>query len=455
MSVSQLSSTIERLGTRDLQAISRAMTPKLTKYIPHFPTSKQAALLLLDGDEAFYGGAAGGGKSDALLMGALQYVDIPSYSAILFRKTFADLTLPGALMDRSRDWLHPHGDVRWVDRDKTYRFPSGATLTFGYLEHENDKYRYQSAEFQYIGFDELTQFTESQYRYLFSRLRRLQGVDIPLRMRSASNPGGSGHRWVKQRMIVEGRKRGIVFIPAKLEDNPHLDQKEYEASLSKLDPITREQLRKGNWDIEEEGLMFKRSWFEIVDRVPQINRLVRYWDFAATDPTKTRRRGKGPDWTAGVLLGELDGFYYVLDIVRAQKTPHDVEMLVKQTAARDGRNVSIYIEEEPGSSGKITIDYYSRKVLNGYAVRGNRSTGSKVLRANPLSSAAEAGRVKLLRGAWIGDFLDEVESFPGGENDDQVDALSGGFNKLGTVPILDALPIEIGEGTESYWTACG
>ena len=81
------------------------MTPKLTKYIPHKPTVKQAAFLLLPHIEAFYGGEPGGGKSDALLMGALQYVDVPGYAAILFRRTFQDLALPGALMDRSKDWL--------------------------------------------------------------------------------------------------------------------------------------------------------------------------------------------------------------------------------------------------------------------------------------------------------------------------------------------------------------
>ena len=121
---------------------------------------------MLDTEEAFYGGAAGGGKSDCLLMAALQYVDIPDYAAILFRKTYADLTLPGALMDRARDWLSGT-DARWKDEEKTWLFPSGASITFGYLENEQDKFRYKSAEFQFCGFDELTQFSETQYTYLF------------------------------------------------------------------------------------------------------------------------------------------------------------------------------------------------------------------------------------------------------------------------------------------------
>lgn len=209
------------------------------------PTPKQAAFLNLWCKEALYGGAAGGGKSDALLMGALQFVNEPGYSAIIFRRTYADLALPGALMDRSEEWLGGT-DAHWNSIKHIWTFPSGATLTFGNLEHERDKYRYQSAEFQYIAFDELTQFLESQYRYLFSRLRRLEGSFVPLRMRSASNPGGIGHDWVKRRFLVEGEAHGRVFIPAKLDENPYLDQATYIQSLSELDPITRRQYLEGD-----------------------------------------------------------------------------------------------------------------------------------------------------------------------------------------------------------------
>ncbi len=230
---------------------------RLNKYMPHLPTPKQAAFLLLRHQEAFYGGAAGGGKSDALLMAALQYVDVPGYSAILFRRTFTDLMLPDAIMDRAATWLSGT-DARFSAATRQWRFPSGATLTFGYLAHENDKYRYQSAQFQFIGFDELTQFRESQYLYLFSRLRRLEDSNVPVRMRSASNPGGVGHDWVKQRFIVEGRAAGRIYIPASLVDNPFLDQETYRQSLEQLDHVTRSQLLNGNWD-EAQGNLFRRD----------------------------------------------------------------------------------------------------------------------------------------------------------------------------------------------------
>ncbi|USK77743.1 terminase large subunit domain-containing protein [Peribacillus frigoritolerans] len=161
-------------------------------YIPNKPTIKQMEFLLLKDKEALYGGAAGGGKSDALLMAALQYVHVPDYAAILFRRTYKDLSMPGALMDRAHNWLDTT-DAHWKEATKQWIFPSGATLNFAYLATENDKYNYQGPEFQFVGFDELTQFEESQYRYLFSRLRRLQGSKVPIRARVSSNPGGRGH----------------------------------------------------------------------------------------------------------------------------------------------------------------------------------------------------------------------------------------------------------------------
>lgn len=206
-------------------------------------------------------------------MSALEYANTPGYAAILFRKTYTDLTLPGALMTRAHEWLS-QTSARWIDKEKTWKFPSGATLTFGYLESENDKFRYQSSEFQFIGFDEASQFTETQYTYLFSRLRRLAGVQVPLRMRAASNPGGVGAAWVYERFIPEdfapeqarevkvfdkegqndeGSPVMRSFVPATIDDNPSLDRASYVQSLANLDPVTRAQLLRGDWLIRERG----------------------------------------------------------------------------------------------------------------------------------------------------------------------------------------------------------
>lgn len=143
---------------------------------------------------------------------------MPGYSALLLRRSFTDLALPGAIMERSHEWLRGT-DARWNERDKTWTFPSGATLTFGYLASDADRYRYQGTELAFCGFDKLTPFTQSQYSYLFSRLRRLAGTNVPVRMRVASNPGGEGHAWVYDRFmpdLSQEAARGTA------EDRPHL-----------------------------------------------------------------------------------------------------------------------------------------------------------------------------------------------------------------------------------------
>lgn len=260
------------------------------RWCPHTPTVRQQQFLDLECVEALYGGAAGGGKSDALLMAALAYVDVPGYSAVLFRRTYTDLALPGAVMDRAQEWL-AGTSAHWSGLSKQWTFPSGATLAFGYLAGARDRYRYQSAEFQFVGFDELTQFEQTDYTYLFSRLRRTEELrSVPLRMRAATNPGGVGHDWVKQRFLDAPEDR--IFVPAKLEDNPHLDQAEYEESLAKLDPVTRQQLRDGVWIRDPSGLVYS-SWDDernTCDELPALPhgeewRHIFSADFGVTDPT--------------------------------------------------------------------------------------------------------------------------------------------------------------------------
>ncbi len=272
------------------EAEAESAEPEAVEWCPHAPTRKQAEFLSLDCLEALYGGAAGGGKSDALLMDALRFVDEPGYHAILFRKTYTDLALPGAIMQRAHVWLAGK-PARWNDRDKVYVFPSGARLAFGYLDGPRDHFRYQSAEFQFIGFDELTHFPEGPYRYLFSRLRRSAGSVVPLRMRAATNPGGIGHEWVKKRFLDDPEDR--VFIPAKLDDNPHSDRIEYERALDQLDPITRQQLRDGVWVQDTTGLVYysltdhNMAGSSMLPELAEGEKWMRVLgcDFGVTDPT--------------------------------------------------------------------------------------------------------------------------------------------------------------------------
>jgi predicted phage terminase large subunit-like protein len=447
--------------------LNQKLTPKLTKYIPYQPTPRQTAFLLLDCKEAFYGGAAGGGKSVALLMAALQYVDQPKYSALLLRRTYKELALSGALMDLAAEWLAPFRrtkEVHWSKEDKTYTFPSGAKLTFGFLEHPDDKYRYQGAQFQLVGYDELTQFDEQDYIYLFSRSRRTVDMakNVPLRFRSTSNPGGIGHFWVRKRFLKEPfSKRGLrrVFIPAVLSDNQHIDQDSYIENLEEMNPLEMAQLLNGDWEMSSGGKVFKREWFEIIDKLPETTQhitRVRYWDMAASEKNQNRG-GYDPAFTVGLKMSKITNkgqkdLYVIEDIRRFQKLPDDVEAEIVSTAYNDGRDVEIWMEEEPGSSGKNVINDYV-KTLKDFTFRGQKEGGSKVLRASKVAATAGRGEIKILRGHWNEPFLDEVEYFPDSKYKDQVDCLSGAFDKLRFFASYSVLPVAIAQEQGSYWLA--
>lgn len=325
---------------------------KLTDYIPHRPTPKQRAFLLLPHREAFFGGAAGGGKSDALLMGALQYADVPGYSALILRRTLGELKLPGGLLERSTEWLGPFLQeriVRYVASEHTYYFPtidpstgesaSSAKLTFGYIGESTAYTRYQGSEFDYVAFDEVTHFAEYDYTYLFSRIRKnvcdihserdkngspiyhddclicQQRKNTPLRLRAASNPGGMGHRWVKARFRIDyseehGKYIGMhpdrPFIPAFLNDNPYIDQESYGLGLDELEEVTKKQLKEGDWGATA-GSRFKQSWVRSYTRHGPNYRLGPHGRgdlitpndiskiFQTLDPAASTREGPGDD----------------------------------------------------------------------------------------------------------------------------------------------------------------
>lgn len=418
------------------------------KYVPWKPSPHQAAFLLVPHKEAFYGGAAGGGKSIALLMAALMYVDNPKYKALILRRTFADLSAPGALIDIAHEWLGPT-DARWNEQKHQWTFPSGAVLKFGHMANEQDKTQYQGAQYQFVGYDELTHFTETMYAYLFSRMRKQRDNDIPTRMRAAGNPGGIGHEWVKRRFIdkVEDypdeftpaeieRKKGRIFIPSGLKDNPFLDQEDYIDSLMELDPVTRAQLMNGDWNIAAGGNMFKAEWFDnrIISEVPhdvELIRKVRYWDLASTDEEKVIKEKGDHDYTASVLqaLGN-DGNIYILEITRDRITPAACEKLVYTKGIRDGRvGTAIYLEQEPGSSGEATVFTY-KKLMLGFNFRGDKPSGGKIERARSASAACENGLVYIVKGAKTREFISELVGFPVGAHDDMVDAFSGGLIKI-------------------------
>ncbi|MEA1909457.1 MAG: phage terminase large subunit [Patescibacteria group bacterium] len=372
-------------------------------------------------------------NSDALLMAALQYVDIPGYSALLIRNTFQNLTKADSLISRSKDWLintnaHWNGD----NREWTFPCPGGgtSTLAFGYLDGPDDHFNYQSAAYQFIGIDECVQIRANQAEYMFSRLRRKLEAPIPVRYRCASNPPAAEQiargAWVKKKYVdAATREDGVVFISAKLVDNPYLDQKEYTRSLMKLDAVTRAQLLDGDWEIQAQGNMFRPSWFQIINRreVPATGAIVRGWDFAASEDARAA-------WTAGVRMRRcFEGNYYIEHIKRFRGTPFMMESTLRAMAEADGPSVMIDIPQDPGQAGKYQVRQLIKK-LAGYNARCSLESGSKIERAMALSAQVEMGCVFLVEGPWNDDFLAEARLFPNGEFLDQIDACSRAFHAL-------------------------
>ena len=209
--------------------------------------------------DVLYGGAAGGGKSFAMLIDPLRYCHVSEHRALILRRSMPELR---ELIDKSRE-LYPIAfkGAKFKEVEKLWQFPSGAKIEFGFLERDADVYRYQGQAYSWIGFDEITHLpTEFGWNYLASRLRTTNPA-IKTYLRCTANPGGVGAQWVKKRYVepsgsntsFEG-KDGLTrkFIPALLQDNPHLaEDGEYERMLQSLPAIQRKQLLEGNWDISE------------------------------------------------------------------------------------------------------------------------------------------------------------------------------------------------------------
>ena len=209
--------------------------------------------------DVLYGGAAGGGKSYAMLVDPLRFCHRSAHRALILRRSMPELR---ELIDKSRE-LYPRAfpGCKFREVEKIWNFPSGAKVEFGFLERDADVYRYQGQSYSWIGFDEITHLpTEFGWNYLASRLRTTDSKIDPY-LRCTANPGGVGAHWVKKRYVDpcepgqsfkgdDGLTRR--FIPARLDDNPYLAQDgRYEEMLKALPPVQRRQLLEGNWEITE------------------------------------------------------------------------------------------------------------------------------------------------------------------------------------------------------------
>lgn len=280
------------------------------------PQPKQAAFMARPEYECLYGGAAGGGKSDALLAEALRQVHIPHYRAIIFRKTYPQLS---ELIDRSRAIYGPaFPRARYNQTEHCWTFPGGAKIYFGSMQYTKDRINYQGKRYDFIAFDELTHFTWDEYSYMFSR-NRPSGPETRVYMRASTNPGGIGHGWVKDRFITaappltpvednyevpdpSGRliklRRRRIFVPSTVFDNQELlrNDPNYLANLAMLPEAERNALLYGSWD-SFDGQVFRewrndprhyddQRWTHVIDPfpIPKHWRIYRGFDFGYAKP---------------------------------------------------------------------------------------------------------------------------------------------------------------------------
>ena len=433
----------------------------------------QEAFLSSHADIVIYGGAAGGGKSFGLILEPIRHQANPGFGAVIFRRTYREVMAEGGLWSTCRE-LYPLLKAQSRVSDMAWKFPSGARVSFGHLDAENDVFGWQGAQIPLICFDELTHFSAFQFWYMLSRNRSTCGVRPYIRATCNPDPDsfvaqlvswwieqdsnspnyglpiaerGGKLRWfirlnddliwgdteaeLVERYGSDVMPKSLTFIPASVFDNRILLAKDpgYLANLKALPLVERQRLLGGNWKIRAcAGTIFRRDWFEVVDAVPSGLRAVRYWDRAATEPSATN---PDPDWTAGVKIGlSPQGVYYIIDVARFRSSPLAVRQGIRNVSLQDGNSVyQIGLEQDPGQSGKAEVQDLIR-FLSGFNSRAYLAESNKVVRAQPLSAQAEQGNVKLVRGLWNQAFIDELVNFPEGLHDDQVDGASGGFRML-------------------------
>ena len=253
--------TTNKVVTEDiLDKVPKALKQEVDDNVIFKPnTGPQTDFLAAPERDVLYGGAAGGGKSYAMLIDPLRFAHKAAHRALILRRSMPELR---ELIDKSRE-LYPKAfpGCKYKEVEKLWNFPSGAKVEFGFLERDADVYRYQGQAYSWIGFDEITHLpTEFGWNYLASRLRTTDPEITPY-MRCTANPGGVGATWVKKRYVDPHPPNESFtgednltrkFIPARLDDNPYLaEDGRYEEMLKALPPTQRRQLLEGNWDVNE------------------------------------------------------------------------------------------------------------------------------------------------------------------------------------------------------------
>lgn len=344
-------------------------------------TKKQEKFINAYSDEVLFGGAAGGGKSYGQIVDAFLYaLKYPGSKQIIFRRTFPELDKS---IIRTALSLYPNSIFKYNSSSHTGRFTNGSILDFGYCDSEKDVYKYQSAEFDVIRFDELTHFTEEIYVYLISRLRGANS--FPKSVKSSTNPGGVGHAWVKERFIDIGPSDVVhefdtgsrIFIPSKVQDNCFLMEKDkdYIKRLENLDEKNKKALLYGDWDI------FDGQFFEEFKRETNV---VKPFEIP-NDWIKYRAIDYGLDCFACLWIAENSLHEYY--VYREYAKPNMIISLGSReiVSLSKGENIrATYAPPDLWSrsqeSGKSRADIFRKEGLTLFKSSNNRVNGWSVLR---------------------------------------------------------------------------
>ena len=459
----------------------------------------QTDFLSTSADVCLFGGSAGGGKSFALLLDPLRYINVKDFYCIIFRRHQTEVTLPGGLVDESKK-IYPLMGATYYSSSKTWVFPSGAKIVLRGLELLDDMYQFKGVQVNAVYWDELTSFEEAQFWYLFSRIRSTNSINGYVKC--TTNPqsygfvkdlieeagylqedgfaksdmsgvirwfvrAGGGLLWydTKEEAIEKAAiemnvpekeilPQSFTFIRSSLSDNPSIGT-DYRAKLMGMPEKDRQELLGGNWNFQpSNGLYYKAEWVEIIsaNQLPRMKKTVRGWDLAATPVSAVN---KNPDWTAGVKIGlGEDGFYYIMDVIRFRDSIAKVKEIVKRTAVSDGIRSIVSIPLDPGGHGKHAFQDHVKN-LSGFIVKKRKTEKSKLERFMPFASLAENGLVKMVHGEWNKPFNIELEAFTGNGKgkDDQVDGASDALKILGesiTLPPVLSLGVE-GSQQDSSW----
>ena len=429
-----------------------------------------------DCDIVIYGGAAGGGKTYASLALPLKHIHVKGFNSVLLRRLLPSIKVAGGMWDESQT-IYPlyEGDQKLGDLSWT--FPSGARITFSGMQYENDKLKYQGAQIALIIFDQLEEFTESQFFFMLSRNRSTCGVKPRIRATANPEPGWLANFldwWVADDGYADLDKAGVpryfvrvggvihwsnteddlnerfpdelptsvTFIPSTVHDNKILLEKDpgYLTRLKSLPPVERARLlgdpvRGGNWKTKPEaGLIFNRGWYELVGEVPKGGVECLYWDMAAT--ARDYNDASQPSFTSGVAIRKVEGMYYVRFVFAEQLSPAAVDQSVQRVTEQialkcklDKTRFMVRWEQEPGSAAKRE----SRRLVqlfDGLDAKGDKVSTGKFIRGRAFASQSEVGNVLVLNASWTEHWLEHMHNQPDIDFTDIMDASTGAYNIL-------------------------